>query len=153
MLVKSHMLNGQMHDQEKTGRGQMASRDLKGGAGLAIGGGKKLEIRNCFGYVEYAECSCYSFCLDAEDNSKDVDESKGPTYPVEFGYETTYHGVFRFTAIREVECQSFWRGGQATGVRGKINLMDIDNPYGPNYDPGFDPLNPAEGDVLNARIS
>lgn len=123
--------------------GQGGNEDVNGLNGVAGGipqglDTDKLEIRKFFGYVAYRECNCYSFCLDVGSALTDGEADKGPVYPMEFGYETTYHGLFRFTPFREAECESLWRGGQATGIRGRINLMDVDNPYGPNYDPNHD---------------
>lgn len=73
---------------------------------------------------------CYEFCFDM-DGGRDNCKMR-PSYLIgEYGDSSSWKGVYRFSPCREADAFEFWRGNYATGVRGIIDPLDPDNPYGP----------------------
>ena len=86
-------------------------------------------MKRSFGTV-FDGKECYEYCLMVPQGSLSCQER--PSFiKGEFGQGDSWLGIFRILPYREVTSFSFWRGNFATGVRGIIDPIDPDNPYGP----------------------
>jgi len=70
----------------------------------------------------------YEYCLDVDGDRKN--KPRPSIVKGEYGDSSSWKGMYRFAPPREVEDFCFWRGNWATGVRGIIDPLDPDNPYG-----------------------
>ena len=74
-------------------------------------------------------------CLDCENQFKA--DGNDPLFGMKrnngnYGTGDSYFGIYFLLASRETESFEFWRDHQSQGVRGIIDPLDPENPYGPS---------------------